>query len=107
MSESARLRSFLDGAQVDGAVFRLRPDYRAMLVAVDGLIPSSGDRAGEALLLRAEASARHLLSQQPVDLVPQVAAWREAYRAFGAKPQRMRNSLEALLRRTASDGLPG
>ena len=31
--------------------------------------------------------------------------WREAYRAFGAKPQRTRNSLEALLRRAAS-GLP-
>ena len=34
-----------------------------------------------------------------------MAAWREAYRAFGAKPQRTRNSLEALLRRAAS-GLP-
>ena len=33
------------------------------------------------------------------------AAWREAYRAFGAKPQRTRNSLEALLRR-AEGGLP-
>jgi DNA/RNA-binding domain of Phe-tRNA-synthetase-like protein len=37
--------------------------------------------------------------------VPHVAAWREAYRAFGAKPQRTRHSLEALLRRTPS-GLP-
>jgi DNA/RNA-binding domain of Phe-tRNA-synthetase-like protein len=34
-----------------------------------------------------------------------VAAWREAYRAFGSKPQRTRNSLEALLRR-AANGLP-
>ena len=33
-----------------------------------------------------------------------MAAWREAYRAFGAKPQRTRNSLEALLRRAVSDG---
>ena len=30
-----------------------------------------------------------------------MASWREAYRAFGAKPQRTRNSLEALLRRVA------
>ena len=37
--------------------------------------------------------------------VPHVAAWREAYRAFGAKPQRTRNNLEALPRRAAS-GLP-
>lgn len=34
-----------------------------------------------------------------------MAAWREAYRAFGAKPQRTRNSLEALLRRIDT-GLP-
>jgi DNA/RNA-binding domain of Phe-tRNA-synthetase-like protein len=40
-----------------------------------------------------------------VDQLPHVAAWREAYRAFGAKPQRTRNSLEALLRR-AESGLP-
>ena len=106
MSETDRSRSFLDGARVDDAVFGLRPDYRALLVAVDGIVPSSGDRASEELLVRAEASARTLLSQQPVDLVPHVAAWRDAYRAFGVKPQRMRNSLEALLRRAATDGLP-
>jgi DNA/RNA-binding domain of Phe-tRNA-synthetase-like protein len=35
-----------------------------------------------------------------------VAAWREAYRAFGAKPQRTRPSVEALLRRLEPDGLP-
>lgn len=104
MAES--VRPFLDGARVDDVVFRLRPDYRALLVAVDGLIPSPGDAASEELLLRAEASARNLLSEQPVDLVPHVTAWRAAYRAFGAKPQRMRNSLEALLRRAAGDGLP-
>jgi DNA/RNA-binding domain of Phe-tRNA-synthetase-like protein len=40
-----------------------------------------------------------------VEQLPHVAAWRDAYRAFGAKPQRTRNSLEALLRRAAS-GLP-
>ena len=40
----------------------------------------------------------------PPEELPHVAAWREAYRAFGAKPQRTRNSLEALLR--APSGLP-
>ena len=34
-----------------------------------------------------------------------MAAWRDAYRAYGAKPQRTRNSLEALTRR-APAGLP-
>jgi DNA/RNA-binding domain of Phe-tRNA-synthetase-like protein len=106
MADADRLRSFLDGARVDAAVFELRPDYRALLAAVDGLIPSSGRRGAEELLRRAEASARSLLAHQPVELVPHVAAWRDAYRSFGTKPQRMRNSLEALLRRAAGDGLP-
>jgi DNA/RNA-binding domain of Phe-tRNA-synthetase-like protein len=38
--------------------------------------------------------------------VPEPAAWREAYRAFGAKPQRTRPSVEALLRRVDPGGLP-
>lgn len=106
MPESVRSASLLDEARVDGAVFALRPDYRALLVAVDGLTPSPGDDASEELLVRAEAFARDLLLRQPVELVPHVDAWRHAYRAFGVKPQRMRNSLEALLRRAANDGLP-
>ncbi|BDY28536.1 B3/B4 domain-containing protein [Mycolicibacterium mageritense] len=96
---------FLDGARVDSAVYDLRPDYRALLLAVDGLVPGPSDEASDALLQRAESSARQALSAQPVDQLPHVAAWREAYRAFGAKPQRTRNSVEALTRR-AESGLP-
>jgi DNA/RNA-binding domain of Phe-tRNA-synthetase-like protein len=105
------LRKFLAGGQVDASVFALRPDYRAMLVAVDGLVPGTGnggsgaDQAGEPLLRAAEASAREALRGRSVEELAHVAAWREAYRAFGAKPQRTRNSLEALLRR-AESGLP-
>jgi DNA/RNA-binding domain of Phe-tRNA-synthetase-like protein len=99
------LPEFLDGGRVDAAVFALRPDYRAMLVAVDGLVPGPSDAAGEALLRAAEAAAAEALGDRPVEQLAHVAAWRDAYRAFGAKPQRTRNSLEALLRRTAS-GLP-
>jgi DNA/RNA-binding domain of Phe-tRNA-synthetase-like protein len=105
MPDPDALEEFLAGALVDPAVFALRPDYRALLVAVDGLVPGPSDAAGEALLQSAEAAARQALHGRPVDQVPHVAAWREAYRAFGAKPQRTRNSLEALLRRAAS-GLP-
>ncbi|HEY7431823.1 MAG TPA: phenylalanine--tRNA ligase beta subunit-related protein, partial [Streptosporangiaceae bacterium] len=99
------LEDFLAGACVDAAVFGLRPDYRAMLVAVDGLVPGPSDQDSDALLTAAEAAARQALDGGPAEQLPHVAAWREAYRAFGAKPQRTRNSLEALLRRAAS-GLP-
>ncbi len=57
------------------------------------------------MLQRAEAAARQALAERPVEELPHVAAWREAYRGFGAKPQRTRNSLEALLRRVEG-GLP-
>jgi DNA/RNA-binding domain of Phe-tRNA-synthetase-like protein len=99
------LQEFLAGGDVDSAVFALRPDYRAMLLAADGIVPGPSDQASDALLQAAEAAAREALRDRPAEELPRVASWREAYRAFGAKPQRTRNSLEALLRRTAS-GLP-
>ena len=106
MSEPTKLEAFLAGGYVDDAVFALRPDYRVMLLAVDGILPGPSDEASEALLRTAERAAFELSGDgRPVSEVPHVAAWREAYRAFGAKPQRTRNSLEALLRRAAS-GLP-
>jgi DNA/RNA-binding domain of Phe-tRNA-synthetase-like protein len=98
------VREFLAGARVDGAVFALRPDYRVLLLAVDGIVPGPGDQASDALLA-AEAAARETLRAGSAEELPHVAAWREAYRAFGAKPKRTRNSLEALLRR-APCGLP-
>ncbi|GEP25749.1 B3/B4 domain-containing protein [Cryobacterium levicorallinum] len=72
---------------------------------MSGLTLGESDDAGDALLHEAETTARHLLAAAPVEEVPHVAAWRDANRGFGAKPQRTRNSLEALLRR-AGDGLP-
>ena len=105
MRDLDELQPCLDGASIEPAVFELRPDYRALLIAADGLVPGPGDATSEALLTRAEAAARQALQETPVEELPHVAAWRDAYRAFGAKPQRTRNSLEALLRR-AGAGLP-
>jgi len=105
MSDAGMLEDFLAGAHVDAAVFALRPDYRVLLLAVDGIAPGPGDQTSEALLRAAEDAAREALGGGKAEELPHVAAWREAYRAFGAKPQRTRNSLEALLRRTPS-GLP-
>ena len=105
MPEPDMLQEFLAGGSVDPAVFALRPDYRVLLLTVDGIVPGPSDQSSDALLQAAEAAAGEALRDRPVDQLPHVAAWREAYRAFGAKPQRTRNSLEALLRRVAS-GLP-
>ena len=58
MPDAGMLEEFLAGAFVDAAVFALRPDYRAMLLAVDGIIPGPSDQASDALLQAAEAAAR-------------------------------------------------
>ena len=96
---------WLDGAQVAAEVRALRPDYAALLIVAEGLRPGPSDEASDALLADAELRAsKHLAGARPEEL-PQVAEWREAFRAFGAKPQRTRPSVEALLRRV-EPGLP-
>ena len=105
MAEQLDLAQLLSGAAVDEEVIALRPDYRAMLLAVDGLVAGPSDDRSDAFLRAAEKAAVEAIGGASPEELPHVAAWREAYRAFGAKPQRTRNSLEALLRRV-SGGLP-
>ncbi|WP_190814580.1 B3/B4 domain-containing protein [Saccharopolyspora pogona] len=96
---------WLNSASVADGVFRLRPDYRALLVLAEGLVPGSSDALSDQLLSDAELKiARKLDGRRPEEL-EELAAWREAYRAFGAKPQRTRPSVEALVRRVDA-GLP-
>jgi DNA/RNA-binding domain of Phe-tRNA-synthetase-like protein len=92
----------LKAAHIDPAVSELRPDYRVWLLVAEGL---KADFETGDLLTRAEAHARDLLADSAIEDLRHIAAWREAFRSFGAKPQRTRNSLEALTRR-APDGLP-
>jgi DNA/RNA-binding domain of Phe-tRNA-synthetase-like protein len=103
VTEESRL--WLDGALVDPEVLVLRPDYRALLITADGLRPGPSDAASDALLVDAESGAAALLAGRAPEELVQVRQWREAYRAFGAKPQRTRPSVEALLRRL-EDGIP-
>jgi DNA/RNA-binding domain of Phe-tRNA-synthetase-like protein len=93
-----RSADWLAAARIDPAVTALRPDYRALLLVVEGLVPGPSDARSEALLEAAERQA-------PSADHPHAQAWAGAFRAFGAKPQRTRPSLTALLRR-APDGLP-
>ncbi|HEY3687993.1 MAG TPA: phenylalanine--tRNA ligase beta subunit-related protein [Streptosporangiaceae bacterium] len=84
---------------IDDAVWALRPDFAVLVITVRGMAGGPSDDASRELLADAAKNAPH-----PADH-PHVAAWREAYRAFGAKPKRTRPSVDALLRR-APGGLP-
>jgi DNA/RNA-binding domain of Phe-tRNA-synthetase-like protein len=102
---SERAGAFLAAVSVAPDVLELRPDYRVLMMVAEGLDPGSPDEISDELLSRAEIRARIALDGQAPEDVPQVADWRAAYRAFGAKPQRTRPSVEALLRRLDA-GLP-
>ena len=94
---------WLDGAEVAVAVRALRPDYTALLIVAEGLLPGPRRRPG-GRRWPGRWARKHMGGARPEEL-PQIAEWREAFRAFGAKPQRTRPSVEALLRRV-EPGLP-
>ncbi|MUN37965.1 B3/B4 domain-containing protein [Actinomadura litoris] len=85
----------LERITVDEAVRALRPDFAVLIMTAEGLTNGPSDEQSADWLAGAAAKAAD---------DPHVEAWREAYRAFGAKPQRTRPSVDALLRR--ADALP-
>ena len=91
-----------ESVRIDADVRALRPDFAVLVIAADGLPGGPTDAWSRGLLKEAAATAADL---GDVTAEPHVAAWRQAYTAFGAKPGRTRNSAEALLRR-APAGLP-
>ena len=99
-------QSALDSATISPSVLAIQPSYRALLITIDNLNPGPSDDLSESLLKEAETTARTLVSKTPVNDLPHIAAWRNAYKAFGAKPNKTRNSLEALTRRVEAGGLP-
>src|SRR5437016_8892951 len=94
VSESAR--AFLAAVSVAPDVLELRPDYRVLVMVAEGLEPGLPDEISDGMLARAEIRARIRLDGRVPEDVPEVADWRAAYRAFGAKPHHTRPSREAL-----------
>jgi DNA/RNA-binding domain of Phe-tRNA-synthetase-like protein len=59
------------------------------------------------MLREAEGSVRARLNLEQIAEEPRIKSWREAYRAFGAKPAEFRSSVEAMARRALrGDELP-
>jgi len=92
----------LHAVSVDDAIHRLRPDFRVLALRVSGLRNGPSTPESEAWLAEAEAQAR---AAAP-GLHPHIAAWQDAYRQFGAKPQRTPSSVEALWQRAVKGALP-
>ncbi|MBN1485289.1 MAG: cytoplasmic protein [Chloroflexia bacterium] len=84
---------------VADSVFEQFPGYvRGVVLAYE---VSNGPSPAElvALLRAVEAGLRQRLHPEELAQHPRIASWREAYRSFGAKPNKYRSSVEALARR--------
>lgn len=92
----------IERMRVESAVQALRPDFAVLVLVVDGLTNGPSDDQSDRWLRDAEAQARAADAATP----PHVEAWREAFRAFGAKPQRTASSVDALWARARGPGLP-
>jgi DNA/RNA-binding domain of Phe-tRNA-synthetase-like protein len=84
------------------------PGFRVALVVAEGLvIPAARPAELETLIAAAEDAARAALAETELAAVPEVTAWREAYRAFGVKKTSYRSSVERLLKMVQrGQGLP-
>ncbi|MEW6092601.1 MAG: phenylalanine--tRNA ligase beta subunit-related protein [Chloroflexota bacterium] len=88
-------------------IFQMYPGYVRGVVIAHGVRngPSPDELVG--MLRQAEESVRSRLAIEKITEEPRIAAWREAYRKFGAKPGEYRSSVEAMARRALrNESLP-
>lgn len=86
--------------RVDPRLFQKYPGYVRGLVSVRRAIniESPIDEV-QRMLSGAQQTIRQRTDLEPLAAHPHIAAWREAYRAFGAKPTEYPSSIEALVKR--------
>ncbi|MGW8704697.1 B3/B4 domain-containing protein [Brevundimonas sp. NPDC055812] len=88
----------MDPPVITPEIYVLRPDFAALSILVAGARNGPSDPYGvEQLRLACRV-------QEPEWAEAHLDAWRDAYRAFGGKPQRTPCSVEALRKRAQRDG---
>ncbi|MGI5441588.1 B3/B4 domain-containing protein [Streptomyces shenzhenensis] len=92
---------------VSDEVRSLAPGFTHVVIEAHDLVGGPSTEASAALLDDAARRLAVRLAGRAPHEDPHMAAWREVYTAFGAKPSRTRNSAEALAKRALSEsGLP-
>lgn len=87
--------------KIDDAVRREFPDARIGWLLAGVEVRESDPYVDGLKAALPDVLARHGLDDSNLASHPDVARWREAFSAMGAKPSKYRSSLEALLRRVA------
>lgn len=90
--------------QISSAVAHRFPTYRGLVLVATGLTNGPSDERSTALLRAAEHQVREQFAAMPPAQHPHLAAWHDAFRAFGVKPKKMMNSAEALITRVLKGG---
>ena len=107
--ETNDMEFFLHGLtySISQNIFDKFPGYcRGVVLAYDVHNGPSSDRLIQ-MLRDAEASVRQQTTIENIAEHPRIKPWREAYKAFGAKPSEYRSSVEAMARRVLrNDELP-
>jgi len=92
---------------ISADIFHKYPGYVRGVVLASGVHNGESPEALVGLLRQAEESVRARLSLETLAEQPAFRSWREAFRAFGAKPADFRPSIEAMARRVLrGDPLP-
>ena len=84
---------------VSPEIFARYPGYVRGVVIAHGVKNGSSPAELVQMLREAEESVRARVDPEQVAEEPRIKSWREAYRAFGARPAEFRSSVEAMARR--------
>jgi DNA/RNA-binding domain of Phe-tRNA-synthetase-like protein len=85
--------------RIDPDIFETFPGYQGLILYAFGLTNGPSDDWSTGLLRAAEAEARAAFGDAKPASHPHIAAWRETFSRFGAKPSKYPCSVEALLGR--------
>jgi DNA/RNA-binding domain of Phe-tRNA-synthetase-like protein len=90
---------------ISQAIFDKYPGYARGVVLAFGVHNRPSPENLILMLREAEASIRRQVTIETIAEHPRIKAWREAYKAFGAKPSEFRSSVEAMARRSLRNDL--
>jgi DNA/RNA-binding domain of Phe-tRNA-synthetase-like protein len=86
--------------KIDPRIVAKFPEYAAFVIYAAGIENRPSDQYSTGLLQDAERKQREAFGTEKPSSHPHIAAWREAYKRFGSKPNKYLCSIEALLSRT-------
>jgi DNA/RNA-binding domain of Phe-tRNA-synthetase-like protein len=89
---------------ISPAILERFPHYRGIVIYAFNIENRASDHISQSRLRYGELQARLNFSTMKPAMHPHIAAWREAFIAFGARPNKTLNSAEALISRILKDG---